>query len=209
MAAVLIRPLTKRTHLQNVRHKITPSKTADVKVKSVFAYLELFIAVTQCCHLVFPVPSNQFAQRADQLIISHTVHVHLLLLMLQTLEPSEVRVRHGLDEPVASERLLVGMCRSEALLTIWHLTRHACFDSILWGVLLTELALDRFRRGAWAGHSGADGDQRQPVIPFLTRWVGPAVGCRQWQWKRNPCRRWGSLNSINDILQGNVSLQSL
>lgn len=114
------------------------------------AYLKFFIAVAQCCHLVVSVPSNQFAQRADQLIISDTVHVHLLLLVLQALEPSEVGVRHGLDEPVAGERLLVWVRRSEALLAVRHLARHARFDGILRRVLLAELALDRFRGRAWA-----------------------------------------------------------
>lgn len=122
------------------------------------AHLEFFIAVAQCCYLVVSVPSDQFAQRADQLIIRDTVHVHLLLVVLEALEPSEVGVWHGLDEPVAGERLLVWVCRPEALLAVRHLARHTGFDSILRRVLLAELALDRFGRRTWAGHGGADRD---------------------------------------------------
>lgn len=114
------------------------------------AYPEFFVAVAQRCHLVVSVPSDQFAQRADQLIVTDTVHVHLLLLVLQALEPSEMGVRHWLDEPVARERLLVRVSRSEALLAVRHLARHACLDGVLRRVLLAELALDRFGRRTWA-----------------------------------------------------------
>lgn len=150
-------------------------------VLAMCAYLEFFIAVAQCRHLVVSVPSDQFAQRADELVISDTVHVHLLLVMLQALEPSEVAVRHGLDEPVARERLLVGVSRPEALLAVRHLARHASLDGVLRRVLLAELALDRLGRRTWAGHGGADRDQRQSVAPFLAGRVGPAVGRRQRQ----------------------------
>lgn len=125
-------------------------------------------------------PSHQLAQRADELIISDTVHVHLLLLVLQTLEASEVGVWHGLNEPVASERLLVGVSGSKAFLAVRHLARHTRLDRILRGVLLAELALNRFRRRTWARHGGADGDQCQAVAPFLAGRVGPAVGRGQW-----------------------------
>lgn len=63
-------------------------------------------------------PPHQLAQRADELIVRDTVHVHLLLLVLQALEPTQVRVRHGLDEPMAGEGLLVGVRRPQALLTV-------------------------------------------------------------------------------------------
>lgn len=121
-------------------------------------------------------PPHQLAQRADELIISDTVHVHLLLLVLQTLEASEVRVRHGLDEPVAGERLLVGVGGPKAFLAVRHLARNARLDRVLRGVLLAELALDRFRRRTRARHGSADGDQCQAVAPFLAGRVGPAVG---------------------------------
>lgn len=134
------------------------TKEMEKSLKKVFAYPEFFIAITQCCHLVVSVPSDQFAQRADQLVVSDTVHVHLLLLVLQALEPPEVGVRHGLDEPVTRERLLVWVSRPEAFLTVRHLTCHTGFDGILRRVLLAELALDWFRRRTWAGHGGADGD---------------------------------------------------
>lgn len=145
------------------------------------SYLKFFIAVAQCCHLVIPVPSNQFAQWADQLIITDTVHVHLLLLVLQALETSEVGVGHRLNEPVACKWLLVGVGCSEALLAVRHLACHTCLNGILRRVLLTELALDWFWRCAWAGHGGADGDQRQSIATFLTGRVGPTVGGRQRQ----------------------------
>lgn len=88
------------------------------KMKETSAYLEFFIAVAQCCHLVVSVSSNQFTQRANQLIISDTVHVHLLFVVLQALQPSEVRVWHGLDKPVSGERLLVWVSCPEAFLTV-------------------------------------------------------------------------------------------
>lgn len=91
-------------------------------------------------------PADQFAQRADELVIADTVHVDLLFVVLQTLEPSEVRVGHRLDEPVAREWLLVGVRCSEALLAVRHLARHARLHGVLRRVQLAELALHRLGR---------------------------------------------------------------
>ena len=169
---------------------------------------------------MLPVPSHQFAQRADQLIVSDTVHVHLLLLVLQTLESSEVRVRHGLDEPVAGERLLVGVRRPEALLAVRHLARHARLHGVLRRVLLAELALDGLGRRAGAagrhdgdegggGGVGADGHQRQPVPVVLAGGVGPAGRRRGQQRQAGGGAGGGALHAVDDVLQGDVPLESL
>lgn len=152
-------------------------------------------------------PADQLAQRADELVVADAVHVDLLLVVLQTLEPPEVRVGHGLDEPVAREGLLVGVRRPEALLAVRHLARHARLDGVLRRVLLAELALHRLGRRARVGHGGADGDQRQAVAALLAGGVGPAVRGRQRQRQRESGRR-GPLDSVDDVLQGDVSLES-
>lgn len=108
---------------------------------SSISYLQFLVAVAECCYLVVPMPTDQFAQGTDQLFICDTVHVHLLVLVLQTHESPDVAVRHGLDQTVASEGLLIGVGGLQALVAVGHLAGDTGLDGILGRVLLTELTL--------------------------------------------------------------------
>lgn len=85
--------------------------------------------------------ADKLAQSTDQLFICHTVHVDLLVLVLQTHEPLQMGVQQGLDQTMARERLLVGVGGLETLVAVGHLTGDAGLHGILWRVLLAELTL--------------------------------------------------------------------
>lgn len=144
-------------------------------------------------------PAHQFAERADELVIGHAIHVDLLLLMLQALQAAQVRVGQRLNESVASKGLLVRVCCPQALFAVRHLAGHACLDCLLRRFLLTELAPHRLWGRPWAGHGGGtDRNQCQSVAAgFLAGRVG---------WSR---RGRGPLDSFNDVLQGHVALEPL
>ena len=135
-------------------------------------------------------PTDQFAQGTDQLFICDTVHVHLLVLVLQTHESPDVAVRHGLDQTVAGEGLLIGVGGLQAFVAVGHLTGDTGLDGILGRVLLTELTLHPLAGG---GHGRAvRGD---PLTASLAGGVGPAHG--------------SLLEAVDDVLQSDVTLQSL
>ena len=142
--------------------------------------------------------AHQLAQGADELIVGDAVHVDLLLLVLQALQASQVRVWHRLDQPVARERLLVGVRGAQALVAVRHLARDARLDGVLRRLLLAELALDGLGRRSGAGHGGG-GHQGESIV--LAGGVWPAVG--QWA-----ARGGGPLDAVDDVLEGDVAFQS-
>ena len=141
--------------------------------------------------------AHQLAQGADELIVGDAIHVDLLLLVLQALQASQVGVWHRLDQAMARERLLVGVCGAQALVAVRHLARDARLDGVLRGVLLAELALDGLGWRSRAGHGG--GHEGESTV--LAGGVWPAVG--QW------AARGGSpLDAVDDVLEGDVAFQS-
>ena len=91
---------------------------------------------------MLPVAPHQLAEGTDELVIHQAVHVDLLILMLQAGQATDVSVWYGLHQAVAGEGLLVGVCCTQAAVTVRYLTRNACLDSLAWWILLTELAAD-------------------------------------------------------------------
>lgn len=88
------------------------------------------------------VPPHQFAEGADELVVHQAVHVDLLVLVLQAGQASDVGVRHRLHQPVAGERLLVGVRRAQAAVAVRHFARDARLHGLARRVLLAELAAD-------------------------------------------------------------------
>lgn len=134
--------------------------------------------------------ANELTQSTDQLLVRHTVHVDLLILVLQTHEPSQVRVQQGLDQSVARERLLVRMGGLEALLAVRHLAGDAGLHGFLRRVLLAELTLHPVRGRR---HGSAVGDDS--LSASLVRRVRSTQG--------------GFLVPVDDVLQGHVAFESL
>lgn len=145
------------------------------------SYLEFVKSVAEGCYLVVSVSADQLTQRTDQLLVCHTVHVDLLVLVLQTHEPPQVGVQQGLNQTVASEGLLVGVRGLETLVAVGHLTCDAGLHRILRRVLLTELTLHAAagRRHGFAVGGGS-------LAPSLVGRVRSAQG--------------GFLVAVNDVL---------
>lgn len=115
--------------------------------------LELVKALGERRHLVLSVAPHQLAEGTNELVIHQAVHVDLLVLVLQTSQAPDVSVRHGLHQAVAGERLLVGMCGTQAAVAVRHLARDARLDGLARRILLTELAADariHFGNYSWA-----------------------------------------------------------
>lgn len=158
--------------------------------QQIISYLEFVISVTEGCDLVVPVPADQLTQCTDQLFVCHTVHVDLLVLVLQTHEPSQMGVQQGLDQTVAREGLLVGVSGLETLVAVRHLAGDAGLHSILRRILLAKLTLHPV---AGRCHGSAVGGC--PLAASLVRRVRSALGCL--------------LVAVDDVLQCNVALESL
>lgn len=136
--------------------------------------------------------AHQLAQRADELLVRHTVHVDLLVLVLQAHEPPQVGVQQGLDQTVACERLLVGVCGLQALVAVRHLAGDARLDRVVRRLLLAELTLHPL---AGERRHGSAFGRRRSGASGLAGGVGPAL------------RR--LLVAFDDVLQRNVALKSL
>lgn len=152
-------------------------------------HLELLEAVAERRHLVVAVSAHEFTQGTDELLVSDTVHVDLLAVVLQARQPSEMRVGHGLQEPVAGEGFLVGVRGPQAAVTVGNLAGDARFDGVAGRLLLAELAGDSLGHG----HGGAVAIA--PVAPALARGVGAAQG--------------RLLEALDDVLQGHIPLEAL
>lgn len=99
------------------------------------------------------VASHQLAEGTDELVIHQAVHVHLLVLVLQAGQPADVSIRHRLHQTMTGKRLLVGVCSTQASVTVRHLTRDTRLDRLTWWILLTELTADprvHFSNNSWA-----------------------------------------------------------
>lgn len=88
------------------------------------------------------VTPHQLAERTDELVVHQTVHVDLLVLVLQAGEATYVSIRHRLHQAVAGEGFLVGVCRPQAAVAVGHLARDARLDGLARRILLAELAAD-------------------------------------------------------------------
>lgn len=133
---------------------------------------------------MIPVPPHQLTQGTDQLVIGDTIHVHLLLLVLQAHQPPDVGVWDGRHQAMAREGLLVGVRGFEAVVAVGHFARDTGLDSILGRIPVTELA--------WNPLSSRHGGAFQGLLPAgLTGRTGPAHG--------------GFLKPGDDVLQGNVA----
>lgn len=88
------------------------------------------------------VAPHQFAQSTDELVVHQAVHVDLLVLVLQAGEAADVRVGNRLHQAVTGERLLVWVSRTQAAVTVRHLTRDTRLDGLARRILLAELAAD-------------------------------------------------------------------
>lgn len=151
------------------------------------SHLEFVEPVAEGGDVVVPVSADQLAQRADQLLVRHTVHVDLLVLVLQAHEPPRVGVRHGLDQTVAREGLLVGVGGLETLVAVGHLAGDAGLHGVLRGILLAELTLHPV---AGTSHGFA-----VPGAPSLVRRIRSAQR--------------SFLVAVNDVLQCDVAFESL
>lgn len=88
------------------------------------------------------VAPHQLAEGTNELVIHQTIHVDLLILMLQAGEAANVSVWHRLHQAVAGEGFLIWVCCAQAAVAVRYLTRHTCFNSLTRWILLTELAAD-------------------------------------------------------------------
>ena len=156
------------------------------------SYLEFVVALVECRHLVVAVSPHQLAEGADELLVGDTVHVDLLVLVLQAHQAPQVGVGEGLDEPVPGEGLLVGVRGLQALLAVGHLAGDARLHRVLRRLLLAELALHAL---AGRRHGGAVGGGGGALAPRLARGVGPAQ------------RR--LLVAVDNVLKGDVPFESL
>lgn len=115
--------------------------------------LELVKTFSEGGHLVLSVASHELAEGTNELVIHQAVHVDLLVLMLQAGQATDVGVWHWLHQAVAGEGLLVGVCCTQAAVTVRYLTCDASLDGLAWRILLTELAADpwiHFSNNSWA-----------------------------------------------------------
>lgn len=110
--------------------------------------------------------------------------------MLQARQSAEVRVGHGLHQPVAGEGLLVGVGGAQAAVAVGHLAGDAGFDGVARRILLAELAGDPL-----AGH----GHGRAVAVGPLAAALAGGVGAAQ--------RR--LLEAVDDVLQGHIPLEAL
>lgn len=154
------------------------------------SYLEFVVSIPEGCHMMVPVSANQLAQGADQLLVGHTVHVDLLVLVLRAHYPPQMGVQQRLDETVTSEGLLVGVGGLETLVAVGHLAGDAGLHGLLRRVLLAELTLHPVAGGR---HGSAVGDGS--LAPRLFRGVGPTL------------RR--LLVAVDDVLKRDVAFESL
>lgn len=98
-------------------------------------------------------------------------------------------IRHGFHQPVAGERLLVGVRGPQAAVAVRHLASNAGLDGVAGRVLLTELAgYPVASRHGWA-------PAVRPLAAVLTGGVGAAQR--------------GLLEAVNDVLQGHIALEAL
>lgn len=99
-----------------------------------------------------------------------------------------MRVWDGLDQPVASEGLLVGVSGFQALLAVGDLAGNTGLHRLLGRVLVAELAEDLL-----AGRHAVA--VKSPLPAGLAGGVGPAHR--------------GFLKPVDDVLQGDVALEPL
>lgn len=117
------------------------------------------------------VAPHQLAEGTDELVIYQTVHVDLLVLMLQAGQATDVSVWNWLHQAMTGERFLVGVRRTQAAVTVRYLTCDTCFDGLTWRILFAELAVD-----PWVHFSN---DSRAVVcvcVVYVIGMVGVRVG---------------------------------
>lgn len=99
------------------------------------------------------VAPHQLAEGTNELVIHQAVHVDLLILMLQAGQAPNVSIRHRLHQAVTGEWFLVRVCRTQAAVTVGHLTCDTRLHSLTWWILFAELAADariHFSNNSWA-----------------------------------------------------------
>lgn len=99
------------------------------------------------------VTPHQLAEGTNELVVHQAVHVDFLVLVLQTGQAADVSVWHRLHQSVTGEWFLVGVCRTQAAVTVGHLTCDACLDGLARRILFAELAADawiHFSKDSWA-----------------------------------------------------------